>query len=391
MEVVFIVCIVFFLFLLLIKKYRTFSIACLLGMLLLLLIIYPSSSLNAAKEGINLWLFIVVPSLLPFFIINDMLSSLRVPENIGLLFSPIARKLFNTSGYGAYTFIMSIFAGYPSGARIVSTLLKDGKISTYEAEKILTFSSTSGPLFIIGAVGSGMLSNTYAGYIVFISHVLGSIINGIFSRLFYRKSPSLIKSKNSFGLKTPGEDIILKGIKSSLVTCGYIGGYIVLFCVIIELIKNINLFEFLSDLLNSLEIFSEALVKNIIILLESIIEVSYGSKIISVSSITFDSKLILLSFLIAFSGLAVVGQVSGILSNFKLNMKRYIFFKITHGIFSASICYFVTKLNLFTLETFSASDPNISSILLKSLLLFLILILIFNSLGFLLKSKKENN
>lgn len=391
MELLFISCILLFLVLLLTKKYRTFSVTCLLGLLLILLIIYPSSSLKAAKEGISLWLFIVVPSLLPFFIINDMLSSLKVPENIGILFSPLARKIFNTSGYGAYVFIMSIFAGYPSGARIVADLIEEGKISKSEGEKILTFSSTSGPLFIIGAVGSGMLNNSLAGYILFVSHVSGSVVNGVFSRLFFKKSYNLKPSNNKLGLNTLKEDIISKGIKSSLITCGYIGGYIILFCVIIELISSIKLFEFLSSMLLSLNVFSSELVNIFIILLESIFEVSNGSKIISTSSITYNNKLILLSFLIAFSGLAVIGQVSGIVSKFKLNMKKYVFFKFTHGIFSALICFFILKLNLFTLETISIKEPFIGSILSKSLLVFLITILIFNSLGFMLKQIKEKS
>lgn len=387
MELLFTIAILFLLFLLLIKRYRTFSITCLLGLLLILLIIYPSSSLNAAKEGINLWLFIVVPSLLPFFIINDMLASLKVPENIGILFSPVAKKLFNTSGYGAYSFIMSIFSGYPSGARIVSTLIDEKKISNLEAEKILTFSSTSGPLFIIGAVGSGMLSNTIAGYILFTAHIIGAIINGIFSRFFFKKSLNIKISNNKFSLNRFKESFITKGISSSLITCGYIGGYIVLFCVIVELIHNIRLFDFLSNLLSSFNIFSSEAINNLTILLESIIEVSNGSKIISSSSVDYSNKLILLSFLIAFSGIAVVGQVSGILSKFKLNMKKYVFFKITHGIFSSIICFFILKLNLFSLETLSFSEPSIEGLLATSILILLAMILIFNSLGFFIKNK----
>lgn len=385
MEFVFISLIIFFIGLLLIKKYRTLSITCLLGILLILLIINPTSSITAAKDGINLWLFIVVPSLLPFFIINDMLSSLRVPENIGILFSPLARKLFGTSGYGAYTFIMSVFAGYPSGARIVANLIEEKKISYYEAEKILTFSSTSGPLFIIGAVGSGMLGSPMSGYILFISHIIGSIINGVFSRIFYRKKENLKSNNNKFGLKMSGEDIVSKGIKTSLITCGYIGGYIILFCVIVELVKDLNLFGFLSSILSNIGILSQTFINNTTLLLESIIEVSNGCKIISISTTSFDTKLILLSFLIAFGGFAVLGQVSGILSNFKLNFKKYTFFKITQGIFSALVCSIILKLNLFTIETLSPSSPITVNLLSKSLLTFLILILILNTLGYIIR------
>ena len=390
MEIFFTICIIFLVLLYQVKKYKGLSITCFLVLLLTLLIIFPSSALAAAKEGINLWLFIVVPSLLPFFIINDMLSSLKVPENISTLFSPLVRKVFKTSGYGAYVFIMSIFAGYPSGAKIVANLLEENKISKSEGEKILTFSSTSGPLFIIGAVGSGMLNNPTLGYILFISHILGAIINGVFSRPFFKESFIDVSTKKSLKFHTPSEDIILKGIKSSLVTCGYIGGYIIFFCVILQLIKNINLLNYISIFLLNIKVIPPDAVHSIVLFLESLIEVSYGSKIISLSAVSIEIKLMLLSFLIAFSGFAVIGQVSGILSSFKLNIKKYITFKITHGIFSSIICFVILKFNIFSIETINTNIyvKNIS--LGYYLILFLITILIFNSIGFFIKKIKTN-
>lgn len=389
MEIFFTICIIFLIILYSTKRFKGLSITCFLILLLTLLIIFPSSALNAAKEGINLWLFIVVPSLLPFFIINDMLSSLKVPENISALFTPLVKKVFKTSGYGAYAFIMSIFAGYPSGAKIVSTLLEENKISKSEGEKILTFSSTSGPLFIIGAVGSGMLLNPTLGYILFISHIIGAIINGIFSRPFFKENFTIQSNKKALKLHTPSEDIILKGIKSSLITCGYIGGYIIFFCVILELVKNINLLNYISIFLLNLKVIPLDTVNCIVLFLESLIEVSYGSKIISLSSVTLDTKLVLLSFLIAFSGLAVIGQVSGILSSFKLNIKKYIAFKITHGIFSSIVCFIILKFNFFSITTINSSINATNPSLGSYLILFLIIILILNSIGFFVRKIKN--
>ncbi|MEF9952914.1 MAG: hypothetical protein RR838_09995 [Clostridium sp.] len=390
MEIIFICLLFFFLILTFQKKYNSLGCTLLLLLLLVLIILNPSISMKSAKDGINLWLFIVIPSLLPFFIINDMLSSLKVPENIGVLFSPLARRLFKTSGYGAYAFIMSVFAGYPSGARIVATLYEEGKITKNEGEKILTFSSTSGPLFIIGAVGSGMLQNQIAGYILFISHILGAITNGVFSNLFYKRPPKNI-TLSKFGLNKINEDIISKGIKSSIITCGFIGGYIVLFCVIVAMLKDIKLFEYISFAINSLGVLPPSLSSNIVLLLESIVEVSNGSNIISLSTATYDSKLILLSFLIAFSGLAVVGQVSSILSKHSFNMRKYILFKISHGIFSSITCYIILKLNIIPAEVF-VSSPIITPIfILPLILILLIMILIFNSLGYIIKKIKHDS
>ena len=185
------------------------------------------------------------------------------------------------------------------------------------------------------------------------------------------------------------ENIILKGIKSSLVTCGYIGGYIIFFCVILELVKNINLLNYISIFLLNLKVIPLDTVNCIVLFLESLIEVSYGSKIISLSSVTLDTKLVLLSFLIAFSGLAVIGQVSGILSSFKLNIKKYIAFKITHGIFSSIVCFIILKFNFFSITTINPSINSANISLGYYLILFLIIILILNSIGFFVRKIKN--
>ncbi len=55
-------------------------------------------------------------------------------------------------GIGAYAFIMGIISGYPVGASIVTEFRNSGECSKAEAERLLSFTNNSGPLFIIGTV-----------------------------------------------------------------------------------------------------------------------------------------------------------------------------------------------------------------------------------------------
>lgn len=375
-----------FLLFLFYKKSKT-PIILLLLIFLSLLIIYPKSTINGAKEGINLWLFVVIPSLLPFFIVNDMLISVKVPENIARLFTPAARFLFNTSGYGAYAFIMSIFSGYPSGAKIVSDLIESKNISTREGQKILTFSSTSGPLFIIGAVGSGMLKSTMAGYILYISHVLGAVINGIIFKMFLRENP---KKGTSIRSNVPTirttEEMLSKAILNSLYTSAIIGGYIILFSVIIYLLNEIEYFHILNTFICKFLYIPKHTAIKITDILETSLEISNGSKIIASMQDSFLNKMLMLSFIIGFSGLSVIGQVSGIVNKSGINIKLYMVSKIFHGLFSSIICYFL--LNLVTISCFSSSSPNTSVVIQGTIILdtLLILMLFLN----LLSNKSSN-
>ena len=70
----------------------------------------------------------------------------------------------------------------PSGAKMVADLYLQGKITKNDAFKMTSFCSTSGPMFIVGAVGAGMFKSAKIGYILFLSHAIGAILNGLIYR-----------------------------------------------------------------------------------------------------------------------------------------------------------------------------------------------------------------
>lgn len=364
------------------NRTRRFSIVFLAFIFLILLTIYPKESLSAASEGINLWVFVVMPSLFPFFIISDLLIALRIPENIAMLFTPIAKFLFNTSGYGAYVFIMSIFSGYPSGAKITRELIDSQKITVEEGQRILSFSSTSGPLFIIGAVGAGMLQNSNAGYIIFICHVLGAILNGILFNFFKRRNFIVNEVTNKAYKLNAGSshgNIMSSAIANSLYTSGFIGGYIILFSVIIALLDKITFFSTFSNILDTFLPNSASYFTGII--LKTSLEISNGCKIISGLYCGFDAKLILSSFIIAFSGFSIIGQVASLINNTNINLKTYIIYKISHGIISSILCYLLIKINIFNITSASQVSFNVTSYNVFLLQLLLTIMLFLNILS----------
>ena len=68
---------------------------------------------------------------------------------------------------------MSILSGYPVGSRIVADLYSNGSLGRAEAERLSYLCSTSGPMFILGSVGSAMFGDGKAGAILFASHLFG--------------------------------------------------------------------------------------------------------------------------------------------------------------------------------------------------------------------------
>lgn len=69
------------------------------------------------------------------------------------------------------------------------------------------FCSTSGPMFIVGAVGIGMFESTKFGYILFLSHAISALINGLIFRNFHtekseKKKLFNLKKRKKIGQKT---------------------------------------------------------------------------------------------------------------------------------------------------------------------------------------------
>ena len=176
-----------------VKKLNTFfSFTFFLLLICISLILSLGSGFSSLTlEGINLWLSLILPAMFPYFFITAILSSLSITSKISNKFSPLTKRLFNTSGACGYAFFMSIIAGYPMGAKIVSDLKEKGAISHTEAVRACAFCSNSSPMFLISSVGSIMFNNTTVGFVLFISNVLSAIIIGIiFSNYNKKEKPT---------------------------------------------------------------------------------------------------------------------------------------------------------------------------------------------------------
>ena len=125
------------------------------------LIAFSNSNMLAAKEGLKLWCFSVVPALLPFFIACDLLSQTNIIDYLGRKLGSIMKPIFNVPGEGAFPLIMGIISGYPVGAKIVVNFRKNGICTKEEAERLITFTNNSGPLFIIGTVRNFIFWQSY--------------------------------------------------------------------------------------------------------------------------------------------------------------------------------------------------------------------------------------
>ena len=303
---------------------------------IVLIIFMPSLCINSVFNGLLVWVKCVVPSLLPFMFFTKILTDLNVISTLTNKLAKVSSKFFNAPKISSYIFLMSIISGYPVGAKLISEYKKMGIITSKHANKLCTFCSTSGPLFIVGSVGTSMMFSSKIGYVILASHILSSIINGIvFRNLFVDKTE--ITFENSTNVS---QNILGNSMKESILSVLVVGGFIAIAFLVIDLFDALGLFLPMLNLLEKVGI-SKEISSGI---LSGILEVSKGCLIISGTNISMLAKACIASFLIGFGGICVFFQAATFLKDAGVNTKFYIAQKTSHGIISAILTFLICKL-----------------------------------------------
>ena len=365
--------------------------------LLINLIRFPNNCIIAAKKGLLTWFNIIVPSLFPFFVITDLLINFGFIELIGVLLEPLMKPLFNVSGKGSFPLIMSFTSGYPIGVKLVSSLRINNMVSKVEAQRLLSFCSTSGPMFMIGAVATGMFNAQSIAPLIVIPHYLGAITIGIIFR-FYKIQAT--PKTNSFPKNTI-KNIYIKTIKSSknkslgkllsksmqngLYSIGIIGGFIIFYSVVAEILK----ISWLINILNSLITHITPLNKNTRIIkaiLSGMFEITIGcSEIANLTNLSILTKILIVNFLIGWSGFSIHSQALSFIQHTDLDGRIYVFSKLLHGCASCFYSYIIYKLKFkdIILPSFNQIDNLVYTISLTTwskIAVFSILIIFYSTL-----------
>lgn len=328
-------------------KAKSLIIPILICLFTLFLIVFSNTNLYAAKKGLSLWANSVVPSLLPFFIATELLGYTNIIPMFGKLLNKFMRPLFNVPGEGAFPFIMGIISGYPVGAKIVSDFKKQGLCTNIEAERLIAFTNNSGPLFIVGTVGIGLFKDTKTGILLLITHILACITVGILFRWWKSGrnkrsclfSETSCKSPSRISLSNLGE-VLANSIMNSISTIFLIGGFVVLFSVVISILNNsgiLNLFVNLISPLSNVFGISDKYLKGII---TGLIELTNGvCNIALIANKNISTNIIICSFLLGFGGISVALQVLSITSKNGISIKPYLIGKLLQGTFAAIYTY----------------------------------------------------
>lgn len=288
----------------------------LLGIFTIILVCFsivmnPALFFQNITNTLTLWLYKVYPSIFTFYLISSFLINTKILNRIIYYFRFIFKHLRFKNEQILNLFILSIFIGNPSTASLIKEEIKKGNLTTDDGNNLLKYASFTNPLFIIAYLS---IYNLRHAFLIMITQILANLLIIIFHNLNNQKTV-ITRKVVTFKLN----EILLS-----------FHNVINLLLMVSSVMVFANILKYSIETILTYFSFSS----NITTLVLSIFEISSG--LTTIMNLGFDIKtiLILISFLISFTGLSIHLQVVNIINEVKLSYFTFFIYRIVQGILS---------------------------------------------------------
>jgi len=328
------------------------------------MIIFPDETLEASLRGLAIWWEVLFPALFPFFVISELMLGFGIVHFFGKILDPLMRPLFRLPGIGGFVVTMGFISGYPVGARLTSQLWEQGLVNRREGERLVAFTTTSDPIFLIGAVAVGFFHQIALAPVMAVAHYLGAFIIGLFMRNHDRKSEKLEEEKSKLSISETKQYrpsrftlairamhearlmdgrtlpvLLQQAIQSALRLMIVVGGLVVFFSVALELLTSANILNLLIVGLQSICSIvglSPALAEAIV---PGIFEVTLGAQSSSLIQTPIMHQAAIAVWILSWGGLSVHSQIASILSHTPIRYKPLLLARFCHAFISMLLVY----------------------------------------------------
>lgn len=289
----------------------------------------------------------IIPSLYAMLIISGILINSGILGKIPK-FAALPGKLLRMSPDIFFIYIISQFAGYPVGAKMLCTAWENGHLTKKHAELLTGVCYGAGPAFIFGCISSQLYSGKTAGQLILISSMGANLILALLISYLLKMSPN--QSKNTAGFKLSAEMLtenILSAGRSMAVICFMITA----FSVLSAFLREIGITESLSRIIADTGLLSTEVAQGAVL---AFLDVT------AVSALPHNNYEILplICALSSFGGVCVLLQISAVTSG-KLSIKPLILLRTAAAVLCGIICRIIMPCFLAG-TTITAADTNIS-------------------------------
>lgn len=290
------------------------------------LIVFVKDVCAAVMNSLKVCMEIIIPSLYAFMVISGFIVSSNIYAVLSKPFGLISRYVFRIPEEYFSVFLIGSVGGYPVGARLLSDMASEGKISKGDAEHMLSYCYLAGPAFICSIAGVKLFSSVKVGMIIFAAVIGANIIIAALTGLG-RKIPPKSRQKVTLDVSF---DCLIKSIYSGAKGMFSICAIIVFFSSIICIFDKLRAINYTAKIVSKASglSFSDSIAA-----VKTVIEIS------NISGLTQNnySLIPLTAALLSFGGVCVLIQTAGFVGN-KLSTKHFYLSRIIATIISYFLC-----------------------------------------------------
>ena len=266
-----------------------------------LMLCFPKETLKGATDGLLLWFQIVFPTLLPFFIVTNLLIQTNSIIYISKLFGRTLQRVFCVSSNGSFAVLAGFLCGLPIGAKVTADLVKTNRISLKEGKYLLSFCNHTSPAFISSYIVMQNLENNFFLIPTFVILYSSTFLCSLLFRKFYHIKDDFTDNAPPLNIKLHFNfNIFDNCIMNAFENITKVGGYIILFSILFSLGRVLPYSIILTPL-----------------------EITNGIPRIFEQFWSFEIKYIAVVALASFGGVCSIAQTSSMLGGTKLSTISY--------------------------------------------------------------------
>ena len=299
------------------------SVLCMTGLFICMLL-FPKNTFQGASSGLILWFNTVLPTLLPFIILSNLLIRTGAIDLIARVTSPVLCRLFRVSPYGSFAVLVGFLCGCPMGGKITADLLNMNYISEEEGRYLLSLWNNTSPMFIISYIIWQNINRSAITLPLLSITLSAPVLLSFIFRFLYRIPKDVSRHSRPY---SPAHSQDLAGALDTCIMNGFetitrIGGYIILFSICICLIGQLPV---RIPLLKSLILPS--------------LELTNGVTLICQSSLPASAKILQTLTLAAFGGWCAAAQTKSMIRDTSLPFLPYIAEKLATASVTSLLIY----------------------------------------------------
>ena len=287
---------------------------------------------NAVKGGIaeavSRCVNIIIPSLFAFMAVSSLLINSGLYRYVSKPLAPFSKYLLGIPPELFFVFLMGNISGYPMGIKMLSDMVKEGRISQRTAEITAVSCCGGGPAFFTGTIGLAVFGSTRIGLIIFLSSLSANFIMAFITGHIFR--PSALKSENKIRFTSQVfTDSVLSAGKSLFTICLMI----VFFSTCMTFADITGVFSMVKKVTGCSD--------NILALVKSVVEIT------SVTQLDGNSYGLLpaVSAVCSFGGICVMVQITAVCKG-SFSLRYFFLTRPLNALMSALICFLLKSVML---------------------------------------------